>query len=228
MRQYLIIGGSGGIGSAIVSNLLNEGHSVIATYNTHPGDDQDRLRWIQYEAPDAKIDFVPEELDGVAYCPGTINLMPFHRISSEAFVDDYKVQVLGAIQVMKASKEALLSRNGSVVLFSTVAASKGYTFHSQVATSKGAIEGLTKALAAEWAPGIRVNAIAPSITDTSLAKRLLSNDAKREASAARHPLKRIGKPEDIANAASYLLQEESSWITGQVIPVDGGIGTINM
>jgi NAD(P)-dependent dehydrogenase (short-subunit alcohol dehydrogenase family) len=172
------------------------------------------------------LSFVPDELHGLAYCPGSINLKPFHRIKPAEFIDDLKLQTIGAIKVIQAVLPNLKAGFGSIVLFSTVAVQQGFNFHAQVAVSKGAIEGLARSLSAEFAPTIRVNCIAPSLTDTPLAQRLLNTDQKRDANAERHPLKRIGTSVDIANAASYLLAEESAWVTGQIIKVDGGMSSI--
>jgi NAD(P)-dependent dehydrogenase (short-subunit alcohol dehydrogenase family) len=168
-----------------------------------------------------------DQVDGLVYCPGSIDLKPFGRIKPEQFIKDYELQVLGAVKCIQAVLPKLKKAdNPSVVLFSTVAVQNGFNFHSLVASSKGAIEGLTRSLAAEFAPKIRVNAIAPSLTDTPLASRMLNSDAKREANDQRHPLKRIGKVEDIAHAAMYLLSDKSSWVTGQIFHVDGGMSSI--
>jgi NAD(P)-dependent dehydrogenase (short-subunit alcohol dehydrogenase family) len=161
------------------------------------------------------------------YCPGTINLKPFHRLKEEDFLHDFKVNHLGAVKVIQQALKALKkSENASIVLFSTVAVQTGLTFHSSVASAKGAIEGLARALAAELTPSIRVNVVAPSLTDTPLADRLLSSDDKKKANAERHPLKSLGTADDMANAAKFLLTEESRWMTGQVISVDGGMGSL--
>ena len=163
------------------------------------------------------------------YCPGSIQLRPFGRIKPESFINDFELQVIGAIKVLHYVLPRLkASEHASVVFFSTVAVQTGFNFHSQLAVSKGAIEGLTRALAAEFSPNIRVNAIAPSLTDTPLAGKLLSSDEKKEANAMRHPLKKIGSPKNIADAALFLLTENSSWITGQIMHVDGGISTIKI
>jgi len=149
------------------------------------------------------------------------------RITPDAFISDFELQVIGAIKIIQSVLPNLKAvDNSSVVLFSTVAVQQGYNFHSQVATSKGALEGLTRALAAEFAPKIRVNAIAPSLTNTPLAGKLLSTDDKVKANDARHPLKRIGEPLDIAQMASFLLSEKASWITGQILKVDGGMSSL--
>ena len=228
MSNYLVIGGSSGIGKAVAEKLAGEGHQVQATYFSHPVSNDA----IEYHALDVKQDeldlsFVSDELDGVVYCPGSINLLPFARIKPADFADDYNLQVLGAIRVLQGVlKKLKKSDNGSVVLFSTVAVQTGYNFHSQVAASKGAIEGLTRSLAAEFAPAIRVNAVAPSLTATPLAEKLLNNEQKVEANAQRHPMKRVGTANDMASIAAFLLSDQSSWITGQVIGVDGGASAI--
>ncbi len=228
MKNYLIIGASSGIGKALTEQLAGEGHQVFGTY--HKTEVRPRAN-VEYHALDVttefKLDFLPDQLDGVVYCPGSINLLPFKRIKAAAFMADFELQVLGAIKVIQGAIPALKkSAAPAIVLFSTVAVQSGFNFHSQVAVSKGAIEGLTKSLAAELAPTIRINAIAPSLTDTPLAAKLLSTDAKRDANAQRHPLKRIGTAGDIAQTAAFLLSEKSSWITGQIIPVDGGMSAI--
>ena len=230
MKTLLVIGASGGIGTALSAALTDAGHRVIGTYfenapeATHPLIEYHRLDVMDRNPT---LDFVPDRLDGLVYAPGSINLKPFTRISPEEFMDDYELQVIGAIRVIQAViKNLRQGMDPSIVLFSTVAAQKGFRFHSQVSASKGAVEGLTKALAAEYAPKIRVNCIAPSLTDTGLASPLLNTDAKREANADRHPLKRIGEPDDIAKMAAFMLSEESAWITGQVLHVDGGMSSI--
>ena len=230
MKNYLIIGGSSGVGEALVQQLSKEGHNVYATYNkTVKNSSSVNIKFNHLDVTDNDIDvsYLPDRIDGLVYCPGSINLLPFHRIKPNDFIDDYKLQVIGVIKVLQQVLSRLKkSENPSVVLFSTVAVQTGFNFHSQVAASKGAIEGLTKSLAAEWAPKIRVNAIAPSITDTPLAAKFLSSEDKIKANADRHPLKKIGSADDIANAAVFLLSDQSSWVTGQVITIDGGISSI--
>lgn len=230
MATYLIIGGSSGIGLNLANLLSAEGHQVYATYNTHPVQGANNLiSWHPLNVLDENIalDFLPEMLNGIIYCPGSINLRPFDRIKAADFISDYNLNVVGAVKIIQAVLPRLKkASNASITLFSTVAVQNGLPFHSQVAASKGAIEGLTKALAAELAPGIRVNCIAPSLTDTPLAAGLLNTDQKREANALRHPLKKIGASEDIANMAAFLISEKAGWITGQVIHVDGGMSAI--
>lgn len=230
MKNYLIIGASSGIGKSLANKLADLGNQVFATYNEHPAENTSaNINYSHLNVMDDELDlnFLPEKLDGVAYCPGSINLKPFARIKPEAFQEDFTLQVVGAVKVLQAVAARLkASENASVVLFSTVAVQMGFNFHTQVAASKGAIEGLTRSLAAEWAPSIRVNAIAPSVTDTPLASKLLGSDEKKEANAQRHPLKKIGSPEDIAEMATFLLSDQSSWMSGQVLHVDGGMSSI--
>ena len=228
MKNYLIIGASSGIGKALAHQLAKEGHQVYGTYQSNTTPSAGNINYYPLDVTaEMDLSFLPEQLDGLVYCPGSINLLPFKRIKPAAFMADYELQVLGAIKVIQQALPALKkSTQASLVLFSTVAVQSGFNFHAQVAVSKGAVEGLTKALAAEFAPSIRVNAIAPSLTDTPLAEKLLNTDQKKEANAQRHPLKRIGHAEDIANTAAFLLSEKASWITGQIMHVDGGMSVI--
>ena len=229
MKNILIVGHSSGIGEAL-SNQLSQSCRVYGTYFTkQPETTNDNVssHYINVLEDNIDMSFLPEQLDGLVYCPGAINLKPFNRIKEEEFIQDYKLQVTGAIKVIQACLPLLKkSNNASIVLFSTVAVKMGFSFHSLVSTSKGAVEGLCKSLAAELAPFIRVNCIAPSITNTPLAANLLSSQEKIDANAQRHPLKKIGNAQDIANMAAYLLKEESGWVTGQVFHIDGGMSSI--
>ena len=230
MKKYLIIGGSSGIGFETVNLLSAKQHQVIATYNrTLPDLNIVNTTYHQLDItnPECDLSFQPEVLDGLVYCPGSISLKPFGRIKPEEFAKDYELNVLGAIRCIQAALPALKkSELASVVLFSTVAVQTGLNFHSQVAASKGAIEGLTRALAAEFAPAIRFNCIAPGLTDTPLAAGLLNSEDKKNANAQRHPMKRVGTGLDIAYLTEFLLSNSSSWITGQVMHADGGFGTL--
>ena len=228
MKNILIIGASSGIGKALAHQLAAEGNRVFGSYHSTESQASENLEFHHLNVLDDELDlsFVPDELQGLVYCPGSINLKPFHRIKPEEFAADLQLQTIGAIRVIQAVLPKLKAGKGSVVLFSTVAVQHGFNFHAQVAVSKGAIEGLTRTLAAEFAPTIRVNCIAPSLTDTPLAEKLLNSDQKREANAERHPLKRIGTSQDIANAAAFLLSEESAWMTGQILKIDGGMSSI--
>lgn len=230
MKNYFIIGGAGGIGQAVSMQLAESGCDVFATFHskqasvTHP-----QLHYYPLDvlSDNLSLDFLPDELSGLVYCPGSIQLRPFERMKPEDFEKDYQLQVLGAIKLIQLALPRLRkSEKASIVLFSTVAVQIGLPFHTQVAASKGAIEGLVRALAAELAPKIRVNGIAPSLTNTPLAATLLNTEQKMEANAQRHPLKRIGEAEDIAHMATFLLSEKASWITGQILHVDGGMSII--
>jgi NAD(P)-dependent dehydrogenase (short-subunit alcohol dehydrogenase family) len=230
MKNYLIIGASTGIGLA-TAKLLAAENNVFGTYNKTATESSDNISYYPLNVLDENIDlsFLPDIIDGIAYCPGTINLKPFARIKPEDFLNDYALQVAGAVKVIQAVLPKLkAAENASIILFSTVAVQSGFNFHTLVSSSKGAIEGLGKALAAELAPKIRVNVIAPSITDTPLAANLLNSPEKKEANAQRHPLKKIGTADDIAQLAVFLLTEKSAWITGQVIHADGGMSAIKM
>ncbi|MCP9766938.1 SDR family oxidoreductase [Lacihabitans sp. LS3-19] len=230
MKNILIIGGSKGIGLASCELLSNSGYNVFGTYKNTPTS-VGNIQYFPLDVNEETYDFgsLPEVIDGLVYCPGLINLKPFARIKPEDFLEDYKIQVLGAIKVIQQILPRLKKSNSaSIVLFSTVAVQTGFSFHSLVASSKGAVEGLTKALSAEFAPAIRVNCIAPSITETPLAAQLLSTPEKIEANAQRHPLKKIGKAEDLANAVKFLIGEESAWMTGQILAIDGGISSLRV
>ena len=230
VKKFLIIGASSGIGNALAHTLIADGHEVIGTFNQTSNFKQvSNLTMHQLDVKEEQPDlsFIPSHLDGLIYCPGSINLKPFKRIKPSDFAEDFNLQVLGAIKIVQASLPALQSAtNSSILFFSTVAVAQGFNFHSQVSTSKGAIEGLTKALSAELAPKIRVNCIAPSLTDTPLAAKLLSSPDKKEAHALRHPLKTIGTAGNLARVSRFLLTDDAEWITGQVIPVDGGMSSI--
>lgn len=227
-KNYLVIGGSKGIGLAVVKELEKRNNNTFATYNQSTEFEKENNYFpLNVMEEPYYLDFVPEILDGIVYCPGNIKLSSFKRITSEKLQEDFQLSVLGAIKIIQSVMPNLKkSEQGSIVLFSSVAAQTGFNFHTQVSTIKGAIEGLTRALAAELSPSIRVNAIAPSITNTPLAENLLNNENKIEANANRHPLKRIGQPKDIAKAVVYLLTEDSKWVTGQILTIDGGISTL--
>ncbi|AWV98587.1 SDR family NAD(P)-dependent oxidoreductase [Arcticibacterium luteifluviistationis] len=229
MSNFLVVGGSSGIGLALVEKLSKEGHKVYSTFNTN---EKANFGNVSYQKLDVlngvlPIDFLPESLDGFVYCPGSINLKPFSRFSAEDLIEDYKLQVVGATEILKSILPNLKkSKNASVLFFSTIAVQQGFSFHSQISASKGALEGLTRALAAELAPIIRVNAIAPSLTETPLSDRLINSEAKKDAQAEKNPMRRIGSVDDITEAAAFLLSDKSSWITGQILHIDGGLSAI--
>lgn len=227
-KNILIIGGSSGIGKALVNQLQNDNNLFVAN-RTDEGLDLNKITYMQYDATDGVLDVsqLPSQLDGFVYCPGSINLRPFKGLKPETFSKDFEINVLGAIQSLQSVLKNLLeSPQASLVFFSTVAVQTGMPFHASVAASKGAIEGLTRSLAAEYAPKLRVNTIAPSLTNTPLASKFLNNEIKLEKANERHPLKYIGSADDIANTARFLLSDESKWMTGQIIHLDGGIGDL--
>ncbi|NEX15717.1 MAG: oxidoreductase [Halochromatium sp.] len=227
----LIIGGSSGIGAALVASLAEQGHQVIQlSREPEKGQDAANIRGVRWDALSERFpsEALPERLDGLVYCPGSIRLKPFARLREQELREDFELNLMGAVRALQASQEALKrSDQASVVLFSTVAVGTGMPFHTSVAAAKGAVEGLMRSLAAEWAPAIRVNAIAPTITDTPLASRLLSSKDKQQAAAERHPLKRIGSAAELAGVARWLLTE-ASLVTGQVIRVDAGLSSLRM
>ena len=229
MSSYLIVGGSSGIGRALVDQLSAEGHEIVV-WARERRDLPAAVGFASVDVTEEGTDLaslLPESLDGLVYCPGNIDLKSFRSLKPDAFRQAFELNVVGAVRCLQAA-ERLLKRSdrASVVFFSTVAVRRGMPFHAGVAAAKGAVEGLTRSLAAEYAPKIRVNAIAPSLIDTPLAGKLLATDEKREASAQRHPLQRIGEPADIAAMAAFLLSERAAFVTGQVVGMDGGLGTI--
>jgi len=227
-KKILIIGASSGIGKSIAQMLLDQGAEVISASRNNPGLTGLTHYDLDITDSDPDFSFIPEVLDGLVYSPGTINLRPFHRLSIDDFQTDLDINLMGAIKVLQGAFKSLKKADtASVILFSTVAAKLGMNFHSSIATSKGAIEGLGKSLAAEWSMHqIRVNILSPSLTETPLAEKLLANDDKKEASNKRHPIGRFGQPEDLAHTALLLLSDQSGWITGQVIGIDGGVGSL--
>jgi NAD(P)-dependent dehydrogenase (short-subunit alcohol dehydrogenase family) len=228
MKNILLIGGSYGIGLAIAKELQYENKVFIAS-RTNDEIAEMHVTHIPFDATTDTLDTskLPEVIDGLVYCPGSINLRPFRGLKPEAFEHDLQINFISLVKVIQSVLPNLTASNqSSIVLFSSVAASMGMPFHTSVAAAKGAIEGFAKALAAEYAPKVRVNVIAPSLTDTPLAEKFLSNDEKKEKSAQRHPLKRVGTSDDMAQMASFLLSDKSSWISGQIFHVDGGMSTL--
>ena len=227
-KNYFIAGATSGIGNAVARRLSEENVQLYGLARSEAPSDVPIHHFQKDVSSDFTLSDIPETLHGLVYAPGTIRLKPFRSLSDQDFREDFEVNVLGAVKLLRMLQGPLRKGRGSVVLFSTVAVTKGMPFHASISAAKGAIEGLTKSLAAEWAPNIRVNCIAPSLTDTPLAGRLLSNDERKAASAQRHPLKRIGQADDIAATAHFLLSDQSSWISGQIIGVDGGLSTLNV
>jgi len=223
MNRLIVIGGSKGIGNAIVKSLLSSYDEIINISRTAPDTADARLK---HFSCDVTMDELPDvdEADGLVYCPGSINLKPINRLSLDDFKHDFDINVIGAVKAIQKYLPAL--KNGhkpSIVLFSTVAAKLGMPFHASVAASKSAIEGLTKSLGAELAPTIRVNAIAPTVTDTDLASKLLRNERMIDNMNERHPLKKFLQPQEVADMAGFLLSEKAASLSGQVFEMDCGI-----
>ena len=227
MKNILLIGGSTGIGYELSQKLKEDNNIFISTRNqdkfNHPNIKTNELDLDK----EFETDWLPEHLDGFIYLPGTINLRPFKGLKPSVFIEDFNINVMGCIKILqKVLPKIQAAENPSIVMFSTVAVKMGMPFHSSVSSSKGAIEGLTRSLAAEFAPKIRVNAIAPSILDTPLAEKFLNSETKLENSRNRHPMKEIGSPKDISEVVKFLLEDNSKWMTGQIIPFDGGVSSV--
>ena len=222
MNKILVIGGSKGIGNAIINALIDE-NSVINVSRTAPLLSHTNLTHVTC---DILTDDLPhfDEIDTLIYCPGSINLKPISRLKLDDFRDDFEINVIGAVKAIQHYLPSLKKGNKpSILLFSTVAAKLGMPFHASVAASKSAVEGLTKSLGAELAPLIRVNAIAPTVTDTDLASKLLRNERMIENIKERHPLKKYLDPKEVADLATFLISEKASSISGQIFELDCGI-----
>ncbi|NBC29870.1 MAG: SDR family oxidoreductase [Spirochaetes bacterium] len=236
-KKYLVVGGSTGIGLATVRSLAAHG-AEVAVWSRHVGDDlhtlMDEYDSVAHTELDVREELDPDSLDlpnelaGVVYAPGSISLGSFRQLKTDQYQSDFDVNVLGAVRVLKHCLQPLArGGGGSVVFFSTVAVQIGLSFHASIAAAKGALEGLAKSLAAELAgKNIRVNVVAPSATDTPLAEGILGSEKKRESSAERHPLKRVGDPAEVGEAVRFLLSDDAGWITGQVLGIDGGLSSL--
>lgn len=227
-NTYLFAGASSLMAIKAAELLQGLGHKVIGISTKENKHNYDELYCLKaYTAEN--FPKLNETIDGLVYFPGTINLKPFHRLSPQDFENDYKINALGAVSFVQAYLPQLKqSSKASILFISSVAAQNGIPFHSSIAMAKSAIEGLTRALAAELAPTIRVNCIAPSLTATPLADRFVNTPEKVDASEKRNPLKKVGSADELAEAITFLLTEKSSWITGQVLAVDGGMGTLKI
>lgn len=228
--SFVVVGGSKGIGLGLVQRLNSEGHSVTVLSRT--AEALEELTNVTHLACDVTTDeitadMLPDTIDGLAYCPGSINLRSFRALKPEMYRADFELNVIGAVKVISAAAKKLkASSPSSILLFSTVAVGQGMPMHASIAVSKGAIEGLMRTLAAELSPEVRVNCIAPALTDTPLTERFFSDPTKAAALGERYPMARTGNVDDIASLGHMLLSDKSTWITGQVFGVDGGMSTV--
>ncbi len=227
-KTYVFAGAGSLIAQQAAAMLQAEGHRVIGISTKEDSGNYDEYHQVtgyEHGAHPA----IEGGVDGLVYYPGTINLKPFGRLSAQDFMNDYAVNALGAVAFVQAYLANLKkSSAGSVVFMSSVAVQAGMPFHASIAMAKGALEGLTRSLAAELAPAIRVNAVAPSLTDTPLGERFINTPDKAEAAQKRNPMKKIGSAEDVANVLTFLLSDKSGWITGQILAVDGGMSTLKL
>ena len=228
-KHYVVVGGSHGIGFGLVTRLAKQGQVTVLSRESEQLAGVANVQHHRFDVMTEEVpaDALPESIDGLAYCPGSINLGPLRGVKPEAMLADFQLNAVGAVTCLQAALPAMKKAgSSSMLLFSTVAVAQGLPMHTSVAAAKGAVEGLTRSLAAELAPNIRVNCLAPALTATPLAERLISTDEKRAAMAKRYPLGRIGEVDDLASIGAFLLGPESSWITGQIIGVDGGMSSL--
>jgi len=229
-EKYVIFGATGSIGSSLAEQLKNSGNDIhlVGRNESELSSVSEKLGCSHTVADVLEDGFIEKvksdisEIKGLAYCVGSIDLKPFRMVNEQDFQKCMKLNLYSAVEAIKGYQESLKKNKGSIVLFSTVAAQRGFTNHSIIASTKAAVEGLTVSLAAEFAPNIRVNCVALSLTNSKIAQPLLKNTALAQGIAKAHPLKRIGEGKDGAALAKFLVTDESSWVTGQVIAVDGG------
>ncbi len=236
-KKMLIFGGTGTIGFSIAKQITEEGYSpILISRNEEELIKKSKEINCEYEVCDVlekdHIDQISKKhadtVNGLAYCVGSINLKPIKITKDDDFIESFKINTLGAINAIKSNIESLAKNNGSILLFSTIAVQQGFTNHSIISSSKGAIEGLTLSLAAEFAPKIRVNCIAPSLTDSKMSQKMVSNENIRKAIESMHPIPKIGQGEDFGALASFLLGQKNNWITGQIFHIDGGRSTLRL
>ena len=236
-KKILVFGGSGSIGKALATKLKSSNYSpIILSRNEDELKEVSKKIECEYRVCDVlntnNIKEISEEfkgeISGIAYCVGSINLKPLKITNDQDFIESFKINTLGAINVIKLNQETLARNNGSILLYSTIAVKQGFTNHTIVSTAKGGIEGLTLSLAAEFAPKIRVNCIAPSLTDAKMTQKLISNETIKKAIENMHPLPKIGKGEDFSDIGTFLLSDRNSWITGQIFHIDGGRSTLRI
>ena len=236
-KKIIILGGSGAIGSSIARELIQKNYQpILISKNKEDLELISKKLDCQYfvcdvldgEKLNQTLKDLSDEIYGLAYCVGSINLKPLKLTKESDFIESYKINTLGAINAIKAVQENLLKNNGSILLFSTVAVQQGFINHSIISTAKGAIEGLTLSLAAEFAPKIRVNCIAPSLTNAKMSQNMIKNENIKKAIEMMHPIPKIGEGADFAELGSYLLSENNKWITGQILHIDGGRSTLRI
>ena len=234
-EKYLIFGATGSIGSSLAEQLISSGNDVhlVGRNETELKNISEKLGCTSTIADVLEDGFIEKvkndisEIKGIAYCVGSIDLKPLRMVTEQDFNKCMKLNLYSAVEAIKGYQEILKKNKGSIVLFSTVAAQRGFTNHAIIASAKAAVEGLTVSLAAEFAPNIRVNCIAPTLTNSKMSQNILKSKIMAESIAKSHPMKRIGKPEDVASMAKFLLADESPFITGQIISVDGGKSSLN-
>ena len=227
-KVYLFAGASSAIALETAKQLQSEGHVVIGLSTKQLVNGYDDFFEVQ-DYTTSSFPKIENSLDGVVYFPGTINLKPFHRLTADDFTNDFNINTLGAVAFAQAYLPNLkMAESSSIVFVSSVAVQTGLTFHSSIAMAKGALEGLTRALAAELAPKIRVNCVAPSLVNTPLGEKFINTPEKIEQMQKRNPLQKIGQPEDVASAITYLLSSKSKWVTGQILHIDGGMSTLKI
>ena len=229
-EKYVIFGATGSIGSSLAEQLKNSGNDIhlVGRNESELSSVSEKFGCSHTVADVLEDGFIEKvksdisEIKGLAYCVGSIDLKPLRMVNEQDFQKCMKLNLFSAVEAIKGFQESLKKNKGSIVLFSTVAAQRGFTNHAIIASAKAAVEGLTVSLAAEFAPNIRVNCVAPSLTKSKIAEPMLKNTAIAEGIAKAHPLKRLGEGKDSAALAKFLLTEDSSWVTGQIIAVDGG------
>ncbi|MGY5847008.1 SDR family NAD(P)-dependent oxidoreductase [Salegentibacter sp. HM20] len=229
-KNILLIGGSHGIGRELIDLLIDRHNLYVVSREAEDLENLD-LKHFKFDVLNDDLNDLelPERLDAFVYFPGSINLKPFKLLKPKDYEDEMQLNFFSLVKSLQAVLPNLKkSEQASLVFYSSIAAQKGMPFHTSVAAAKAAIEGFAKSLAAEYAPSFRVNVIAPSLIDTPLAEKLLSNEKKVETMKERHPLKRVGTAADIAQLTAFLLEDQSSWITGQILGVDGGLSQLNL
>jgi len=228
MKTIVIIGGSRGIGLEILKEQLKTNHCINISRNAPAISDNNLTHYSIDISTEAKLPEI-EKVDAIVYCPGSITLKPISTLKENHFLADFQINVLGAVKAIKKYLPQLKKGNNpSITLFSTVAVAQGMPFHASIASSKAAVEGLSKSLAAELAPTVRVNCIAPSITDTELAAGILKNEKMKENAVNRHPLKKILSASEVAGMANFLISDSASGLTGQIIGVDAGLSALKI